>query len=244
MKQKYSTNLRSRTLASIEPEISLALSSPIDELNTIEDAHAMRTVNRFKSDPKLKYSQSKKSCPICKETYRSSNHFLSEHRYLPESDRRYMTKVRQLEAFHNENESGNEKDNMSTTQRIQVEQSTYIDVFHNHQPIRVTLDSVATGNMIQRSAAVLLGAEIIKTKWSASQADSLSRLKVIGETNLYIEREEHKFKFDGLVVKDLDVDVLGGMPFMKCYDIQIRPSKNLITIGGQYNYCYSNQSHD
>ncbi len=43
VKQRYGTELRSRTLASIKPEISQALCSLLDELQSSEDARAMRS---------------------------------------------------------------------------------------------------------------------------------------------------------------------------------------------------------
>ena len=43
VKQRYGTELRSRTLASIKPEISQALSSLLDELQCSEEAKIMRT---------------------------------------------------------------------------------------------------------------------------------------------------------------------------------------------------------
>ena len=44
IKQWYSTELRSRTLASIKAEISLAMDSLLEELKTTEDAKVMRSV--------------------------------------------------------------------------------------------------------------------------------------------------------------------------------------------------------
>ena len=43
VKQRYGTELRTRTLASIKPEISQALSSLLDEINNHENAKVMRT---------------------------------------------------------------------------------------------------------------------------------------------------------------------------------------------------------
>ena len=43
VKQRYGTELRSRTLASIKPEISLALLSLMLKLQTVEDAQILRT---------------------------------------------------------------------------------------------------------------------------------------------------------------------------------------------------------
>ena len=42
VKQRYGTELRSRTLASIKPEVSQALDSLLEELHTSEDARSMR----------------------------------------------------------------------------------------------------------------------------------------------------------------------------------------------------------
>jgi hypothetical protein len=43
VKQRYGTELRSRTLASIKPEISQALTSLLEEIRNSEDARAMRS---------------------------------------------------------------------------------------------------------------------------------------------------------------------------------------------------------
>ena len=47
VKQRYGTELRSRTLASIKPEISQALDTLLDEIRTSEDAKVMRTSTQF-----------------------------------------------------------------------------------------------------------------------------------------------------------------------------------------------------
>ena len=43
VKQRYGTELRSRTLASVKPEISQALSSLLDEIHATDEAKIMRT---------------------------------------------------------------------------------------------------------------------------------------------------------------------------------------------------------
>ena len=49
VKQRYGTKLRSRTLASIKPEISQALDSLLEELHDSEEAHVMCSAGRFQS---------------------------------------------------------------------------------------------------------------------------------------------------------------------------------------------------
>ena len=46
IKQRYGTELRSRTLASIKPEISQALESLLDEIASADTAQVMRTESR------------------------------------------------------------------------------------------------------------------------------------------------------------------------------------------------------
>jgi len=44
-------------------------------------------------------------------------------------------------------------------------------------------------------------------------------LEVVGETHLSFTRANREFSFEGLVVENLDVDVLAGTPFMETNDI-------------------------
>ncbi|KAK3727759.1 hypothetical protein QZH41_005221 [Actinostola sp. cb2023] len=52
----------------------------------------------------------------------------------------------------------------------------------------------------------------------------------MGETRFELSRNHHKFLFEGLVVENLDVEVLAGTPFTECNDIAIRPAKRGITL--------------
>ena len=81
VKQRYGTELRSRTLASIKPEISQVLDSLLDEIRS-SNGRAMRTITfPPKHQPKERYRSKPKStklCPLCKQAGRPNyNHFLS-----------------------------------------------------------------------------------------------------------------------------------------------------------------------
>ena len=72
VKQRYATELRTRTLASIKPEISQALSSLLEELQSIQDVRNMQaTVNRTYATNKTKTPYKKPSsaikCPLCSQ---------------------------------------------------------------------------------------------------------------------------------------------------------------------------------
>ena len=79
--------------------------------------------------------------------------------------------------------------------------------------------------MIKYSVASLTGANIKKSDQSALQADGVTPLDILGETHLTLSRDNHSLQLEALVVNDLDVDVLAGLPFMARNDISIRPAK-------------------
>ena len=112
IKQRYGTELRSRTLASIKPEISQALPSLLEEIHSLSDAKVLRsaashlqpilqnhTANRLVRKDKIRPLQRSpliKRCPLCKEAGRNDQHFLSVCKFLPEQDKRYLAKARQI----------------------------------------------------------------------------------------------------------------------------------------------------
>ena len=99
VKQRYGTELRTRTLSSIKPEISQPLDSLLDEITSPEDAKVMRAAagsrseNRFRPQ-KQQRRPSHRNCPMCKQAGRKGiHHFLSECPHLPEPARRFMQGV-------------------------------------------------------------------------------------------------------------------------------------------------------
>ena len=108
VKQRYGTGLRSRTLASIKPEISQALNSLLEEIRASDDARILyaTVTDDFRCShpggrphPKSRTRQphQDKVCPLCKQAGRpNTNHFLSQCTFLPDNDRRFMVKARQI----------------------------------------------------------------------------------------------------------------------------------------------------
>ena len=231
VKQRYGTELRSRTLPSIKPEISQALSSLLEEIRASDDAKILRAAvaDDFRrprpggrSDPKTRTRQPRqdKVCPLCKQAGRSNtNHFLSQCTFLPDNDRRFMVKARQIVGILDDEQDTNydldpdppcPETTLPTPDvvayRVQTRQSPYMDVFHGHRVVRVTIDSGATGNMIRHSPAKHLGCPIISSAHSVQQVDGSSQLQVVGEIRTSFTRDNTDFTFEGLVVEDLDVE--------------------------------------
>ena len=193
-------------------------------------------------------STSNRVCPLCKQVGRSNfRNFLSECTHLPEEDRRYMAKARQvINLLDDEDEQNSPEPEVSNTevvgsehpmvQKIEVRSSLYLDVFCRHHTTRVTIDSGATGNMIRHSTAHKAGCLIEKSSQPAHQADGSSPLSIVGETSIALTRDNNTFTFNGLVVENLDVEILAGTPFMETNDITIRPAKHLITLSNRTIY--------
>ena len=137
VKQRYGT------LASIKPEISQALSSLLDELNSVDEGRVMRMSGnqnfQRRSHPPRKAFQhqnnksypttrrTKPVCPICKEArYSRVDHFLSSCPYLPESDKKYLARTRLIHSLEDEDNYYREDDYDDKTSVEQVDAKTDI----------------------------------------------------------------------------------------------------------------------
>lgn len=103
VKQRYGAELRNKTLASIKPEISQALSSLLEELSVSEDSRISRAQSfnqpRRGSSTRGGSQRGGRYCCLCRTANRPNfaDHYLSQCRYLPESDRRRLANIRNVE---------------------------------------------------------------------------------------------------------------------------------------------------
>ena len=126
----------------------------------------------------------------------------------------------------------------SAVQRVKVGQSPFINAYHHHVPLTVTLDSDAETNMIRESVAFKLNAKLTKSNQYVLQADGQSPLNVNRETRLTKSRGNKSFHLEALVVENLDVGILGGVPLMELNEITIRPSKQQVVLANGSSFCY------
>ena len=120
VKQRYGAELRNKTLASIKPEISQALSSLLEELSAGEDSRILRAQtysNRRGGSAQASHNSSRSSnkyCCLCRAANRPGydSHYLSQCRFLPESDKKRISssgsKIRSVEALEYDNDSDQE----------------------------------------------------------------------------------------------------------------------------------------
>ena len=346
VKQRYGPELRSRTLASLKPEISQSVDSLLAELQSGENAQILRSaVPVFRpatprspragpapagrpaavtrggrpvsagavpgGDSGGRARRPVRSCALCAAAGRpgSDSHFLSRCRFLPLADRRFLAGVRliagcddfcdddefqdthtpvptdtgdqvcvsshdtvapdhsvsdcsvpvlspveaaQLPASANElihdcvrdgvNSSSDSVTSSGLACRIQPEPSPYLPVHCGSIPLRLTLDSGAEINLIRDTVAAVVGAPISKTSQNAFQADGRSKLSVVGETTLSLHRGALDLTLQALVVRDLDVDVLAGTPFMSRNDVSVRPADGSVSIAGEVIFHYRSSS--
>ena len=259
VKQRYGTELRSRTLASIKPEISQAMNSLLDELHAAADVKIMRSSSssyrgyqqnkivkpegyqkNFLTAPTGRRVGPTKECPLCKYAGPTNfEHFMSTCTYLPEADWKFMTKARVISAMddHEFCMDAVDEDSTPSNRHVLVSHSPYINTFFLHHPVRVT-------NMIRESVATAIGAKITTSSQMALQADGRYTLSITGETRLALIREGKEFTLEALVVQDMDVDVLAGVLFMMCNDIKIRPAKRQVMFADGTVFLYgSGQEH-
>ena len=107
IKQRSGTELRSQTLASLKPEISQALESLLEEIQSTNESRVLRTAFQQSSSQRNAHPQTppttrvpgtrRKICLLCQQTNRSQfYHYLSKCPFLPTPDRQYLTRARQV----------------------------------------------------------------------------------------------------------------------------------------------------
>ena len=255
VKQKYGSELRNKSLASLKPEISQALSSLLDELHSIEDSKAMRVGNtlspRQSPFPGTGYARPRRyvSCILCKTAGRPhTTHSLVDCRFVPQRDRRPLASSRLVcddpEECDPIDYSASEEvcdllvsptpaqPTAPSAQRVRIVQSPVLSTFYESHPVPLTLDTGATSNMIRESSARLFGFPITPASQMARQADGVTPMDVTGEVHCTLTRGDKSFELDALVVRQLDVDILAGNPFMVRNNIAVRPAHRKIIIGG------------
>lgn len=117
--------------------------------------------------------------------------------FLPESDRKYLAKARQIQGITDTDSDIEDTETPAfeitgslVSNRVFIRQSPYSEVFYQHTHIRLTIDS---GAMIRTSTVTGLNEKISPTNQSAHQANGWSLLKVLGETTLHFSSDSHFF---------------------------------------------------
>ena len=273
VKQKFATQLKDNTLHSLRDDISESLSSLLADIHDREGSVSYtkshnpqkpsRKYNNRPSNPHKSpqpYPQKKKLCCLCESAGRhnANTHYLSECKYLPLRDKKYLSQIRDVTADNEEYSEDDDDDDdeyqtsteytphhkspyytssvqcpqsLPTSSRVDVIPSPILEVYINDQNAELMMDSGAEVNLIEERECLRLQLKIKPTAQKASMADGASPLKVIGEVKFMCYKDHHALKFSGLVVKNLNCPILAGMPFLVINDVFIRPKENSIYLG-------------
>ena len=147
-------------------------------MHTANQAKCLRTAFRRSSQRREKRtdfskfppntSTATKSCPLCKQAKRTQfQHYLSQCPYLPDEDRPYLSRTRQVTGEQttfarsdSEPEPDIDPDDelshhsyrvKSSTNRVSIKQSPHLKVFYNHHAINLTLDTGAETTILAKS---------------------------------------------------------------------------------------------
>ena len=265
VKQKFAIPLRNSTIFSLRTEISDSIPSLLDELGERESSISYsrsrrggERVNKIRKGPE---------CCLCKEAKRqgANTHFFQSCPFLPASDKKYLnSRVRDIEIESESSEdegcqnacrcqSNNQfvqvknkqtEIKKSVNARVDVISSPCMEIEVEGGTAEIILDTGAESNLIRGDEAKRLGLKIYPTSHRANMADGVSPMEVSGEVHFIATRRcsvserPHSFRFDGLVVRDLNCAVLAGMPFMGKNDIYLRPTANSVYVGDCCSFRY------
>jgi len=113
---------------------------------------------------------------------------------------------------------------------VNIIQFLLLNTFYQHHPVALALDTGTMTNLIGSSTAKADNLPIHPASQTAQQADGATPLHVISEVQCNLSRGSLEFRFDAMVVKQLDLRVLDGNPFLVTDDIAVRPLKRQIII--------------
>ena len=232
------------------------MTSLLDELRTIEDTQVLRTssdsiFSKRRGTPRSFTPRRSpfKSCTLCKTAGRPgvTTHNLIDCKYLSPYDKRSLGVSRLVTDADDGDDVDDDVESSFTehnddvpsalidqpsAHRVNVIQSPFLNTYFQDHAVRLTLDTGATTNMIRAPFAHSIGLPISPASQVARQADGVTPLDVTGEVHCQLVRGNNKFQLDALVVKQLDVDVLAGNPFLVTNDIATRPAKRQIVLHG------------
>ena len=232
VKRRFATELRGKTIFSIREEITESLQSLMHDLQQNEGLVSRASTSyRSNESSNLRFkpnTYNRIRC-LCKTGNRKefNTPYLSHCPFLPDVDKKNTSIPKFVTS---------QLARVPLMQTIvTITHQTFIEwkPFHHYGKLNVklTLDSGAESNLISLAEAKRMGVPILYTRQRAQQADGSTLLNSVGEAHFVLTKGRHTFSFNGLVVQDLSVGVLAGMPFQRANDVFTRPSRGTTHVG-------------
>ena len=267
--QRFITQLRDKTYATIFPEISKSVDTLLDELVSgpsacrVFDNKSYRNQSRtpFQRKPtydKPSYQPSyskKKSCEFCRVTGKRAyyTHNIDECLFIKKLNMNNPAFAKQVACEedstdelqeHYEEFYGSTSDQAACVvehviNRVDLDASPVLVLEKNNESFNAVQDTGATCNVINAKVASRMNAVIRPTWQRVRMADGKTNLDTIGETDVVLYRKDKPFHLTALVCRNTDTDILAGMPFMKKNDVAVRPYNDEIILNGTEVVKYS-----
>ena len=134
-----------------------------------------------------------------------------------------MTKLIHESAFSDNPVTDNRYHGFTSLSRMQVCQSSTLELHYKGRQLKFTLDTGVTVSLITESICRFAGIPVLP-------ATQRSYLQINGKINIYLNCEETPpLDLTVLVVPKLSCDILAGMPFIMSNQIIINTPKSVIT---------------
>ena len=259
--QRFITQLRDRTYASILPEISKSVEALLEELSNPAQIHRV-SYNNPKSSysnkpsyssksfykPSKSYNQTRqnpdKHCQFCKLTGKKMyfTHHIDECLFIKKMNSQNSSVHQiahessdwelQCQEFYEYTDEVSDQPQEFVLNFINGDASPVLELKSNDKVCLVTLDTGAPCNLMKESIARELNATIKPTLQRVRMADGATSLEVVGETDVTLYRNNKPYHLPAIVCRNTDTDILAGIPFMKENDVAVRPYADEIILGG------------
>ena len=173
VRQRFPTQLRSSTIVSIREEISDAIPSMLEEVQSGIISRT-RQFQGSRQYPKQKSSGSNMKCCLCEAAGRNpSGHYIQACPFLPPNDKKYISRTRDIlvddeEFSPQEGDAGSRlvrmeagPSSISVSRRIEIVPSPVLEAAVNGVPISVLLDLGAEANLAAKAVCDSFGAVIV-----------------------------------------------------------------------------------
>ena len=250
---KYAHELQSMTLKDLQPRVSENMESILQDLQSHEDvriscASSQRKPPRSENRRNTNTSGPRqlKNCVLCKAAGRPyQGHDVASCWFTSKFEKLELVKALQIsvqDIDENYGETDSEtvmgaeanqvtlaSEHSTSINKVECSISPYFYAFYFSIPVHITLDTGATSSMISRVFLVRANIKVSATLHGAKGADK-SPISVQGEVHFTLHFGSIKMPISGLVMDNLDCDILAGVPFCKVNKIAVDLYKEEISI--------------
>ena len=234
----YAHELQSMSMKDIQPRISENMDSILQDLNAQEDIRIHYTNSQYRRPRPVRKkgpsasSKAPKTCILCKVAGRPhAGHDVKDCWFTSKHERGELARALQVtveedseaddEDFSVEAKQVSSQSNppsstrvicSTSVQKVQCSISPYFYAFYQYTVCHIVVDTGATSSMISRAFLVRANIKCVHTHHSARGADK-SPISVQGEVQFDLQFGDITLPISGLVMDNLDCDILAGVPF-------------------------------